>query len=204
MPTATAVAPAASIAMASAPASIPPIPIDGQGDRRADPANLVEGDGGDRRAGEPAAARAEPRLEGHRVEGARPDGVDQRDGVGAARLGGLCDRRRVGAVGGELHDQRAVRERAQGLAQRRVSAGCSPTISPDLTLGQETLSSIAATSSRAPTRSTKGAKPSRLVAITETTSGTGRRASSGRSSARKPSRPLFGSPIELISPDGVS
>ena len=45
---------------------------------------------------------------------------------------------------------------------------------------------------------------SRLVAITETISGTGSSASCGRSSARNPSRPLFGSPIELIIPDGVS
>ena len=71
-------------------------------------------------------------------------------------------------------------------------------------MGQETLSSIAATSSRAPTASTSRANSSRLVAITETISGTGSSASCGRSSARKPSRPLFGSPIELIIPAGVS
>ena len=48
------------------------------------------------------------------------------------------------------------------------------------------------------------ANSSRLVAITETISGTGSSASCGRSLARKPSRPLFGSPIELIIPAGVS
>ena len=85
-----------------------------------------------------------------------------------------------------------------------VSDGCSPTISPDLTLGQETLSSIAATSSRPATASTKREKSSALVAITETISGTGNSASCGRSLPRKPSSPLFGRPIELIIPEGVS
>ena len=53
-----------------------------------------------------------------------------------------------------------------------ISAGCSPTMRPDLTLGQETLSSIAATSLREPTRSTSVAKPSLLGAMTETHRGT--------------------------------
>src|SRR5439155_15295681 len=39
---------------------------------------------------------------------------------------------------------------------------------------------------------------------TETTSGTGSAARNGRSCSRKPPRPLFGSPIELTSPLGVS
>ena len=85
-----------------------------------------------------------------------------------------------------------------------ASSGDSPTIRPDFTLGQETFSSRAATSSRPPTPSTRPANSSWLVPITETTSGTGSSASSGRSRDRKPSRPLFGSPIELISPEGVS
>ena len=85
-----------------------------------------------------------------------------------------------------------------------VSAGCSPTISPEWTLGQETLSSSAATSSRSATPETSREKPSALVAITETTSGTGSSARRGRSCSRNPSRPLFGSPIELIIPAGVS
>jgi len=40
----------------------------------------------------------------------------------------------------------------------RVSAGCSPTISPDSTLGQETLSSTAATSGRVPTALDEGSE----------------------------------------------
>ena len=71
-------------------------------------------------------------------------------------------------------------------------------------MGQETFSSIAATSSRPPTPSTRRENSSWLVPITETISGTGNSASCGRSSARNPSRPLFGSPIELIIPAGVS
>ena len=43
-----------------------------------------------------------------------------------------------------------------------VSPGCSPTISPEWTLGQETLSSIAATSSRSATASTRRANSSWL------------------------------------------
>ena len=86
-----------------------------------------------------------------------------------------------------------------------VSAGCSPTIRPEWTLGQETFSSIAATSSRS---ADAVDQPRELLvarcAITETISGTGSSASCGRSSARNPSRPLFGSPIELIIPAGVS
>ena len=76
--------------------------------------------------------------------------------------------------------------------------------SPVSTFGHETFSSSIATSSRSPTADTSRASSSRLKPITETTSGTGSSASSGRSDSRNPSRPLFGSPIELISPAGVS
>ena len=85
-----------------------------------------------------------------------------------------------------------------------VSVGCSPTIRPEWTLGQETFSSMAATSSRAATAETRRENSSRLVPITETINGTGSSASCGRSSARNPSRPLLGRPIELIIPAGVS
>ena len=97
----------------------------------------------------------------------------------------------------------AVRGRSAS-SSAAVSSGCSPTISPEWTLGQDTFSSIAATSSRPPTASTSRSNSSWLVPITETISGTGSSASCGRSSARNPSRPLFGSPIELIIPAGVS
>src|SRR5215213_2770573 len=97
----------------------------------------------------------------------------------------------------------AVRGRSAST-RAAVSTGCSPTISPEWTFGQETLSSIPATSSRSSSPSTSRPKPSRLVAMAETISGTGSSASLGRSSARKPSSPLFGRPIELIIPAGVS
>ncbi len=85
-----------------------------------------------------------------------------------------------------------------------VSLGCSPTIRPECTFGHETLSSIAATSSLSPTPLTSRANSSCPVAITETISGTGSCASSGRSSTRNPANPLLGNPIELIIPAGVS
>ena len=91
---------------------------------------------------------------------------------------------------------------------RAISAAISPRslpiTHPDLTFGQETFSSSAATSARAATPSTKATNSSWEKPATLTTKGTGRPASSGRSRSRKPSRPLFGSPIELISPAGVS
>ena len=77
-------------------------------------------------------------------------------------------------------------------------------IRPVSTFGQDTFSSSIETSSRCPTAATSRASSSRPKPITETTSGTGSCASSGRSEARKPSRPLFGRPIELIIPAGVS
>src|SRR5829696_2025801 len=88
--------------------------------------------------------------------------------------------------------------------ERAVSPGSAPMIRPVSTLGQEKLSSISATSSRSATALTSVASSSRLKPITETQSGTGSSASCGRSLARKPSSPLLGSPIELISPAGVS
>ena len=95
----------------------------------------------------------------------------------------------------------SVRTRSTALA---VSAGSAPITSPVSTFGQETLSSIIDTSVRSPTAATSSASSSRLKPITETTSGTGSSASWGRSSARKPASPLFGRPIELIRPAGVS
>ena len=114
------------------------------------------------------------------------------------------DRRGVGDVRRQLHDQRLLGPRAQRSRSASVSLGFSPTISPECTFGQETFSSIAATSWRAATRSTQRAKSSRVVAMIETINGTGSSASRGRSSARKPSRPLLGRPIELSIPPGVS
>ena len=86
-----------------------------------------------------------------------------------------------------------------------VSAGCSPTIRPEWTFGQETLSSIAATSSRPATPLDQLAE---ILATRRHHRDDQRHrqlapAAAGRS-ARKPSRPLLGRPIELIIPAGVS
>ena len=108
-----------------------------------------------------------------RIDRAGLQRVDQRDGVGAAGFRGDGDRLRVGDVRRQLHDQRLLRQRPQGLQQRLGLLGCSPTIRPECTLGQQTLSSMAATSSRSATAADQPAKSSWLVAITETISGTG-------------------------------
>src|SRR3954451_3569176 len=65
-------------------------------------------DGGPRNAtgstAEPGAA-ATSRMQRHSL-----DGVDERQGVGAGRLGGLGDRAYIGRVRGQLHDQGLARE----------------------------------------------------------------------------------------------
>ena len=204
MPTATAVAPAAMKSAAWRPLAIPPIPITGISTAAATAADLLERDRADRGARDPAGAppsHGSPRL---RVERHALERVDERDGVGAALLGGGGHRGGVRGVRRQLHDQRLRAERAHALDRRAVSAGSAPITRPVSTFGQDTFSSSIATSSRSPTAATSGASSSRLKPITETTSGTGSSASSGRSGARKPSSPLLGSPIELISPAGVS
>ena len=67
------------------------------------------------------------------------------------------------------------------VSKPSVSDGCWPTISPDSTLGHETLSSIAATSGRSATPSISSSNSAWLVPITETIKGTPSSASSGRS-----------------------
>ena len=81
-----------------------------------------------------------------------------------------------------------------------VSPGSAPISSPVLTFGHETLSSSAATSGRAENAATSAPTSAWLEPMTLTISGTGSSASAGRSSARKRSSPLLGSPIELIMP----
>src|SRR4051794_32412546 len=87
---------------------------------------------------------------------------------------------------------------------RAVSSGSAPMIRPVSTLGHEKLSSMRAISGLSAVAVTSSASSSRLKPITETHRGTGSSASWGRSSWRNLSRPLFGRPIELISPAGVS
>ena len=85
-----------------------------------------------------------------------------------------------------------------------VSSGCSPTISPDWTLGQETLSSIAATSSRSRDRLDE---PRELLAARRHHRDDQRHRQLGQLRQvlrQNPPRPRFGRPIELIIPAGVS
>ena len=87
---------------------------------------------------------------------------------------------------------------------RAVSPGSAPITSPLSTFGHDTFSSSIATSGPLPHARHQPASSSRLKPITDTTSGTGSSARRGRSCPGSPSRPLFGSPIELIIPAGVS
>ena len=207
VPTATAVAPAARNASASAPDSIPPMPITGTDDRGRHPTHLAERVG--RGSPGPRAPRCPPPARRRACAGpsAVASSVLISDSASApparppaATVAGLGDVRR------QLHDQRLGGQRAHRLEQAPASpSGCWPTISPDSTLGQETFSSSAATSGRSATPSTSrcelvvAACPSPRRSAAPASS-----ASSGRSCSRNPSRPLFGRPIELIIPAGVS
>ena len=171
----------------------------------ATPAHLVERDRPHRGPGEAAAAGAEPGPPRRRVERARLQRVDQRDRVGPALLGGRPrpppGRRRSGSASRSAASAVSGRSASQQRAASRPAARRRS--GPECTFGQETLSSIAATSSRPPTRldqrrellAARSPSPRRSAAPAA-------RASSGRSCSRKPSSPLFGSPIELIIPAG--
>ena len=205
VPTATSVAPAARNSAASAPLPIPPMPTIGSSTAAATARSCCSATGRTAGPERPPWPAARAGLAGERdrprspsavliseTASAPPSSAATATAAGSATLGVSF------TISGFSVSGRSASSSAT------VSLGCSPTIRPEWTLGQETLSSIAATSSRSATAATSRANSSRLVAITETISGTGSSASCGRSSARKPSRPLFGSPIELIIPAGVS
>ena len=206
MPTATAVAPAARKASASAPDSIPPMPITGIDDRGRDPrtwSSATARTAGPERPPLPAPSQASS-VRGSSRGG--PQRVDQRDRVGAALLG--RQRRPPPARRRSASASRSAASRSAGARPRAAPAspsGCSPTISPDLTLGQETFSSSAATSARAadaldqPRELVVAGRPSPRRSAAPAA-----RRARGRSCSRKPSSPLFGRPIELIIPAGVS
>src|ERR1019366_6003426 len=80
----------------------------------------------------------------------------------------------------------------------------APISSPVFTFGQDTFSSTAAISERELHASRSSAISAAVEPITLVINGTGKVASAGRSSARYPASPLFGSPIELTSPPGAS
>ena len=146
----------------------------------------------------PAPSQGSP-VPGSSARGAQR--VDQRDRVGPALLGGERDRGRVGRCSASA--SRSAASRSAGGAPRRAPA--SPPAARrrsdrTSTFGHETLSSIAATSSRPPTPSTRRAKPSRSVAITETISGTGSSASCGRSCGEEPLEALVREPDRVDHP----
>ena len=111
-----ATAPAPSSAAAWHPCSTPPIPTTGISTAADDVRDLLQGDRADRGARETAAAGAEPGAAvGEQRSGLQR--VDQRDRIGAPLLGGDRDRRRLGDVRRQLHDQRLAGQRPERLEQ---------------------------------------------------------------------------------------
>ena len=140
-----------------------------------------------------------------RIDRARLQRVDQRDRVGPALLGGDRDRGRVGDVGRQLHDQRLRGQRAQRLQQRhglgRLLADDQARVdvrAGDVELDRRDLVALRQRP-RPVARTPPGWSPSprRSAAPAARPAAAGPRPGS-------PSRPLFGSPIELIIPAGVS
>ena len=95
--------------------------------------------------------------------------------------------------------------RARTASSRRASSpGSAPNIKPVLTLGHETLSSSAVTSSRSPTVRPARATSSWAPPITLTISGTGSSASSGQVVAQEAVQSLVGQPDRVEQSAGSS
>ena len=161
VPTATSVAPTSSRSRACAALLTPPMPTTGIATRSATPPPgparpRGSRDPTDRRCRLRARRGAGPgRPSRVRRERQRPQRVDQRHRVRAARL----RRRRAGGdvrrVRRQLDDQRLRRSRAHRRARPASSwPGSAPMSSPVVTFGQDTFSSIAAISARASHAST--------------------------------------------------
>ena len=195
--------PAASISAASRAARDPAHADHRDRDRGGHRADLGERDRPDRRARR--GRRCPPPSQGRPIAGSMALAFSvliSETASAPPSSAATRDRGRVGDVRRQLHDQRLRGQRPQrARAAPRVSAGCSPTISPDWTLGQETLSSIAATSVAAadrldqPRELARGSSP-----ITETISGTGSSASCGRSSAEEALEALVRQPDRVDHP----
>ena len=131
---------------------------DRHGDARGDRAHLRERDGADRRAGQAAGPAAEPR----RARPRRMRGMARRvlisDTASAPAASAASATRATSAVFGVSFTISGLAVRGRTSASiAPSSAGSAPMSSPVFTFGQETFSSIAATSSRASTASTSGA-----------------------------------------------
>ena len=197
--------PSARNSRASAPLSMPPIPITGTPTSAATRRTWSSAIG--RTAGPESPPLPAPShgFRGRRIEARRPQRVDQRDSVRPALLGGQRDRGRIARVRRQLHDQRLVGQGTQRLAERerlgRLLAHDQPRAhvrAGHVELDCRDLVACGDLARRAGrTRRGRSPSPRRSAAPAA-------RASCGRSSARNPSRPLLGRPIELIIPLGVS
>ena len=203
MPTATRDAPGAEqIAARRTRSRRPPMPITGIADRARQPRRPVAG----RRCAPPArrGRRRPPRASARRSCGSSAVALivlisetASAPPCSAAR----GDQRRVGDVRRQLHDQRLRGQRPERLEQRqrlgRLLADDQPRVhvrAGDVELQRRDLRAAARpprSASRTPRRWSPS--PRRSAAPAASTS-------CGRSCSRKPSRPLFGSPIELIIP----
>ena len=201
-----ALAPAARNSRASAPLADP-----AHADRPADPTaaatarSCCRRDRPHRRAREPAVAGRDARLAGGRVDRARLQRVDQRDRVGPPSSAATATAAGSATLGVSFTISGFCGQRPQRLQQRlgllRLLADDQAGVdvgAGDVELDRRDLVPLRH-APRPVARSPRGWSPSPRRSAAPAA-----RASCGRSSARKPSRPLFGSPIELIIPAGVS
>ena len=181
MPTATQAAPADRKSAAWRPLAMPPMPITGMPTALATDRTCSSAIA--RTAG-PDTPPVVPPSQGWRVRGssAIPLSVLISE-TASAPASSAASATAAGSVAFGVSftiSGRSVSGRTRSTA-RAVSAGSAPITRPVSTFGQDTFSSISATSSLSPVRATSVASSSRLKPITETTSGTGSSASSGRS-----------------------
>ena len=129
--------------------------------------------------------RVAPRGARARRERHRPQRVDQRHRVRPALLRGARARRHIGGVRGQLHDQRLARARAHRPHDHLQLTRVGADVEARLHVRTATRSARSRRSPRArrtPARAQRS--PPRSEPITFVISGTGSRASAGRSSAR--------------------
>ena len=184
VPTATSVAPARSNASASRPLWTPPIPTTGIVTRSATSATWASAIG--RTAG-PDTPPVPPPSHGSPLSGA--SAIPLRVLISeTASAPASCAARATApgsvALGVSLTISGLPVSGRTRSRRAAVSEGSAPMTSPLSTLGHDTLSSSATTSSRSAKAATSVATSSRVKPMTLTISGTGRRASTGRSCFR--------------------
>ena len=187
------------------PSWMPPIPTSGNSVAAATSAVRASATGRTAGPERPPLSGTQPWLSRDRVDSHRAQRVDQGERIRPAILRGPRDRPDLRDVGRQLHDQRLRGQRADPAHERRSSPPprCPPCI-PTSRSGRRR-SAPAPPPRRGRRPPPPGSRTRRARTPPRSRSGApgGWPAPAGRARGT-PSRPLFGRPIELISPDGVS